>query len=153
MQKVVTTDLKTLHKLSQDVPMDDVKTVHMLRDNLLKAYERLDGKLQGMAAIQLSLPYKAILLRYKKGEAPIVIFNPRVIWKSGNRTSNEGCLSEEGRWLVQRPLFAKVQYQLETGKVVTTILSYRKARIFMHEYDHLNGILLQDIGERVHDES
>lgn len=149
MKKVVTTDLKTLHKLSVDVPMDDTKTVHMLRDNLLNAYERLGGKLQGMAAIQLSLPYKAILLRYDKNKSPIVIFNPRVIWKYGDRISNEGCLSEKGRWLVHRPLFAKVQYQLETGKIVTTILYYRKARIFMHEYDHLNGVLLQDIGERV----
>lgn len=150
VKNLVVTDIDALHKVSEEVNMDDVATKGYVRDTLLKTYEKLNGAMQGMAAIQVGLPWRAILLRYKKGEEPIVVFNPKVTWSIGSKDSNEGCLSEgSDRWIVKRPLLMRVEYYTFDNERIVEWLPYKKARIFKHEVDHLNGILLQDIGKKV----
>ncbi len=41
---------------------------------------------------------------------------------------------------VTRPVGAKVAYQTITGETVETELDGLKARIFLHEFDHLIGV-------------
>lgn len=143
----VVTDVKELHKVSRKVDLDDWSEVTKVRVALLDAYAKLDGRLQGISAIQLGMPLCAMLLRYKKGKEPQIVYNPEVIKSVGSRKSNEGCLSEgEQRYIVKRPLFVKVSYYTVTKQNVVEWLPYKKARIFMHEYDHTQGVLLQDKG-------
>lgn len=145
----VETDVEKLHRKSLPVNMngyDPVRLSKILRD----AFNKLDGKLQGISAIQCGYAEQAVLLRYVKGEEPIVIFNPVVLKSVGSKKSNEGCLSEgNNRYIVKRPLFVKVQYDTIAKDCVIEWLPYSKARIFMHEYDHLRGVLLQDVGKKV----
>ena len=150
VKNLVVTDINTLHKVSEEVNMNDVTTKCYVRDTLLKTYKKLDGALQGMAAIQVNLPWRVILLRYKRGDKPIVVFNPKVTCSIGSKKSNEGCLSEgDGRWIVKRPLLMRVEYYTLDNERIVEWLPYKKARIFKHEVDHLDGILLQDIGKKV----
>lgn len=143
----VETDVNKLHQVSSNVDISDRKLVGHIEYALLATYRKLDGRLQGLAAIQCRLPYCAILLRYVKGKEPVVIFNPEVLFSFGKKKSNEGCLSEgKSRYIVERPLLVKVQYTNIDGLKVKEWLPYAKARIFMHEYDHLKGVLLQDKG-------
>lgn len=149
-KNVVTTDLKYLKNISEPVDLTNKDLTTSISNALHKAFHELDGKIQGIASIQLKLPYRAVLLRYKKGADPIVIFNPNVLMKLGLKSSLERCASEHDiLYRVKRPLLVKVEYYYKDGEKVTKWLSYKKARIFMHEYDHLNGILLKDHGIRI----
>lgn len=144
---VVETDVVKLHQSSQPVDMDNIGLVHGLYDMLVDAYKKLDGKLQGLAAIQVGMKYNAILLRFKRGEEPTVVYNPKVNFKFGMKLSNEGCMSEGNkRYLVKRPVLIHATYYTVENEKKSCLMTYKKARIFMHEYDHLFGILLQDHG-------
>lgn len=148
----VVTDINELHKVSEKVNLDDSYEMKKVAVALLEAYAKLDGRLQGISAIQIGMPLCAILLRYKKGEEPRIAYNPEVIKTIGSRKSNEGCLSEgEQRYIVRRPLFVKVSYYTTAKQNIVRWLPYKKARIFMHEYDHTQGVLLQDKGVPVKD--
>jgi len=62
----------------------------------------------------------------------------------------EGCLSIDGvSSLVSRPAWISVEFDTPEGDHVTgyTLENY-DAKVFLHEYDHLNGILMTDREER-----
>lgn len=147
---MITMDKSILRQTSNPVCLPkDIDILTKCKDALLDEYHLHDGKMQGLAAIQLSLPYQVVLLRYKKGKSPKVIYNPKVIWKFGGYESNEGCESEKGRWIMKRPLLALVSYYDAKTKIKHyRLLQYKYARIFCHEYDHLYGILISDRGVR-----
>jgi peptide deformylase len=72
--------------------------------------------------------------------------NPEIVNKSTN-TSNyeEGCLSIPGIYEnVWRPEKIAVRYLNENFELVEEELDGIKARIFQHEFDHLEGILFID---------
>ncbi|XP_057820998.2 peptide deformylase 1B, chloroplastic/mitochondrial isoform X2 [Cryptomeria japonica] len=77
-----------------------------------------------------------------KGEE-IVLINPE-IYKFSSKTEvfTEGCLSFPEIYAdVGRPLSVKIEAQKLTGKKFTLKLKEFHARIFQHEYDHLQGVL------------
>lgn len=146
--RIVETNIDKLREKSEELPIGNTPLHDTIKDKLLSTYRKLDGKMQGMAAIQVGFKYRMVLLRYIKGTEPTVIYNPKVLLKLGFKRSNEGCMSEgDDRYLVWRPALIVVKYYpYGTTQSVTEVLTYKKARIFMHEYDHLNGVLLQDKG-------
>lgn len=93
---------------------------------------------QGLAAPQLGLSKRAVIVRWK-GECT-VMYNPKIkcrgiYW----RRSVETCLSCYHIYVVHRPGWLVVQYEDKDGMQYTEFCWYRKARIVMHEVDHLNG--------------
>jgi peptide deformylase len=72
--------------------------------------------------------------------------NPVILEESGDEWAfNEGCLSiPEVREDVFRKPNIKVQYQDEDFKTHTMELSGLAARVFQHEYDHIEGVLFTD---------
>ncbi|MBS0625324.1 MAG: peptide deformylase [Verrucomicrobia bacterium] len=77
---------------------------------------------------------------------PEVIINP-VLSKpsSETQTGPEGCLSIPGIHVeVERPLRIHVRYQNLKGEFLEEDLDHFRARMFMHENDHLNGTLMID---------
>ena len=150
-QQVVCTDEKLLKRVSQNPVLgsdDCIRTANAL----LKAYEALDCKVQGLAGIQVWEPIRVILVRYKKDTEPEVCVSPVVLDKFGSKTSMEGCESEPGKhYWVKRPVLAKIAYYKLDGLYIEKWITYKKARIFCHEVDHLDGILLKDKGVRVPD--
>jgi peptide deformylase len=77
---------------------------------------------------------------------PIAMLNPRIIDRGGQEQKDwEGCLSVPGvRGLVSRSAWVEVAYQDEAGQGQRLRLEGFVARIFQHEYDHLEGILFID---------
>jgi peptide deformylase len=69
-----------------------------------------------------------------------------ILEESGDEWAfNEGCLSiPDVREDVFRKPNIKVQYQDEDFKTHTMELSGIAARVFQHEYDHIEGILFTD---------
>lgn len=77
---------------------------------------------------------------------PTVMINPKFKCLSTEQEKDwEGCLSISGiRALVPRYQEIKVKYVDINGKQITTKLSGFIARIFQHEYDHLQGLVYLD---------
>ena len=75
-----------------------------------------------------------------------VFINPEVIESSGDVWNfEEGCLSIPGiRADVQRPPTVTIRYQDENWQEHTETLDGMAARIVLHEYDHVEGVLFTD---------
>ncbi|CAL2105444.1 Peptide deformylase [Tenacibaculum sp. 190524A02b] len=75
-----------------------------------------------------------------------VFINPVIVKEEGDEWAfNEGCLSiPDVREDVFRQETITIEYQDENFKSHTETLSGLAARVFQHEYDHIEGILFTD---------
>ena len=78
----------------------------------------------------------------------IECFNPKILDESHKKVlMDEGCLSFPGLWLkVNRPEAIEVEYEDVHGSKTTAMMYGLEARIFLHEYDHMEG---KDFTDRV----
>ena len=72
----------------------------------------------------------------------IVVFNPKIIKEYNKKeTMEEGCLSYPETFLqIERPDSIVVKFEDEDKKVHKIKMEGLMARIFQHEYDHMEGI-------------
>ncbi|MGJ0484829.1 MAG: peptide deformylase [Methylomicrobium sp.] len=108
----------------------------------------------GLAAPQISMPQRIIIVasrptpRYPNAPLmePTVMINPAFIPLSEVREKDwEGCLSIPGiRALVPRFKEIRIDYTDEQGNAIRTCLQDFIARVFQHEFDHLNGLVFLD---------
>src|SRR3990167_9248712 len=86
--------------------------------------------------------------RYPKAPKlkPYAVINPKIISKSKTLSRDwEGCLSIPGiRGIIPRHNSVTVEYIDRNGKIVKEKLTGFAARIFQHEYDHLQGNVIVD---------
>ncbi len=97
----------------------------------------------GLSANQIGMDIRAFaMIRDIEYNDVIVCFNPRIISRSDDCVwCEEGCLSFPDQFInVHRPDKIIVKYEDEDGKDHKISLSGFAARIFQHEFDHLNGI-------------
>jgi peptide deformylase len=75
-----------------------------------------------------------------------VFINAKIIEEEGEEWSfNEGCLSiPDVREDVSRQPKVTIEYQDEYFKTHTEVLEGLAARVFQHEYDHIEGVLFTD---------
>ncbi len=75
-----------------------------------------------------------------------VFINPVILEETGDEWAfNEGCLSiPDVREDVFRKPVIKIQYQDQQFNTHTEELSGLAARVFQHEYDHIEGVLFTD---------
>lgn len=93
----------------------------------------------GLAAPQVGYPYRLFIISY--GDLKETFLDPKLISK-GQETDwvEEGCLSIPGhRGLVERSTEVEIEYTNLAGVRKRGKLSGFYARIFQHEYDHLNS--------------
>ena len=89
----------------------------------------------------LSEKDRAVLKTFNK-----VFINAKIIEEEGDEwTFNEGCLSipDVREDVVRKPKIT-IEYQDENFKKHTETLDGLAARVFQHEYDHIEGILITD---------
>lgn len=95
----------------------------------------------GLAAIQIGVPKRVILVRINDKFLPFI--NPIIIQKSKETyTVKEMCLSLDGAREVKRHQGIKVIYSTKDGKSKCMSFSGFIAEIIQHECDHLNGVLI-----------
>jgi len=97
----------------------------------------------GFAANQIGYSKRIITLRKGKDEYDILI-NPVIVQKRWPFPYLEGCYSVRGIYIVKRYLWAKVQYQDLEGSRQEMIV--RGPSALYQEIDHIDGILISDIG-------
>jgi peptide deformylase len=99
----------------------------------------------GLAAPQIGVAKRISVIDISVGEdesKKVVIINPEVSSKEGSQTGEEGCLSIPGfREPLTRANKVTVRARNEKGEVIELAGEELLARAFLHEIDHLNGVL------------
>ena len=110
-----------------------------LADDMLATMYEAPGL--GLAAPQVGVPKR--LFVYDAGEGPRTLVNPVITESSGEWVYDEGCLSVPGlSWEIARPKEIHLTgYDLD-GNEVSIEADELLARLFQHELDHLDGVLL-----------
>ncbi|CAN6873187.1 unnamed protein product [Brassica oleracea] len=118
-----------------------------LADAMFDVMYKTDGI--GLSAPQVGLNVQLMVFNpageSSEGEE-IVLVNPKINKYSDKLVPfNEGCLSFPGIYAdVVRPQSVKIDARDITGARFSISLSRLPARIFQHEYDHLEGVLFFD---------
>ncbi len=98
----------------------------------------------GLSANQIGIPERAFaMIRNIEYNEIIVCFNPKIVKTSTKKSvMEEGCLSYPELFLdVVRPSEIVVKYEDEDKKIHKLNLVGLSARVFLHEYDHMEGIV------------
>ena len=118
--------------------LDRQKMSRILRENMI----HYGGV--GLSANQIGIGERVfIMVLNMETEETITCFNPRIIKRyDDNVWCEEGCLSFPDEIInVERPDRIVVKYEDEDKKDHKIKLSGMAARVFLHEFDHLEGIV------------
>lgn len=148
-----------LRQQSQVIENIEDEKIQQLIDQLLTTVITANGV--GIAAPQIAQSYRLFIVasrpnaRYPHAPEmqPTAMINPRIIQHSQKVVKDwEGCLSVPGiRGLVPRYQSITVEYTDRYGNLQQQQLMDFVARIFQHEYDHLEGLVFLDRVENSQD--
>ena len=130
--------------------------LHQLLDSLIETMR--DGHGVGLAAPQVGLQQRIFVIEYPEdAERPeetmqrYELINPEIVKAKGSEVGQEGCLSLPGLAAdVDRATYVLVKAQDRNGKAQRIKAHDWLARIFQHEIDHLDGVLMVDRAEQVY---
>jgi peptide deformylase len=110
-----------------------------LADEMLEAMYAAPGL--GLAAPQVGVQKQ--LFVYDLGDEPRTIVNPRIVESRGEWVYDEGCLSIPGLYVeMARPKEVLLAGWDLDGNEIEVEADELLARVFQHELDHLNGVLM-----------
>src|SRR5262245_3780148 len=112
-----------------------------LADEMLDVLYEAPGL--GLAAPQVGIQKQLFVYDLDDGTGPHTLVNPRITESRGEWVYDEGCLSIPGLYVeMARPKEVHlVGFDLE-GHEVSIEADEIMARLFQHELDHLNGVLM-----------
>jgi peptide deformylase len=127
-----------LKQKAADVQKVDGSFAKLVDDMFVTMY---DAPGVGLAAPQVGVQQRFFVFDYD--DRPGVIINPVIVESRGEAEFTEGCLSVPGlHWEIVRPAEIHVKgYDLDGHELDLQLDDYA-ARVFQHEIDHLEGILL-----------
>lgn len=129
---------------SKAAPVTEVdgKLVRLVDDMFDTLYETGNGL--ALAAPQIGVQKQVVVWDMGDGDQQ-VIFNPEVVESDGEWVYDEGCLSIPGLYVeMVRPKTVLVRGVDIDGEVVEREADELEARMYQHELDHLNGVLMFD---------
>lgn len=99
----------------------------------------------GLAAPQIGVPLRIMVVDEEKGRGPLALINPEVVAEGGRVVAEEGCLSIPGVFApVARAEWVRVEAQDVDGRPLALEARELFARVIQHEMDHLEGVLFID---------
>jgi peptide deformylase len=117
-------------------------SIQKLIDDMLETMPAASGV--GLAAPQVGVSLRIVVIDLAD-EDPIVMVNPEIVKRSGERTVVEGCLSVPGyRGEIRRSVSVTVKARDRKGKEFRVKGTELLAQALEHELDHLNGVLYLD---------
>ena len=140
IRDLVKSDDKILHRRVKPCGVNLDR--HFLAKTLIENMIHYDGV--GLSANQIGIEERAFaMIRDIEYNDIIVCFNPRIIKRyDDNVWCEEGCLSFPDEIInIQRPNRIVVKYEDEDKKDHKIKLDGLAARVFLHEFDHLEGIV------------
>jgi len=146
-------DQKVLREKALPVTVfdEELKTfVENMVETMLSPGQGDEVKGIGLAANQVGILKRVMIVTFnvhtKKKHKVVPMINPEIIeFGKSEVTYEEGCLSLPKTFgPVTRAKKIKVRWQNEKGNWCEKKLDGWDARIFLHEYDHLEGVLFID---------
>src|SRR3954449_10778768 len=124
--------------------VDDIDgSLARLADDMIVTMHAAPGL--GLAAPQVGVQKRFFVYDLQDDDGPKTLINPRIVESRGEWAYEEGCLSVPGlAWEIVRPKeIHLVGFDLD-GNEVSIEADEILARLFQHELDHLDGVLLLD---------
>jgi peptide deformylase len=122
--------------------------VASLVDSMIETMYAAPGS--GLAANQVGVQRRIFVYDAGDGDGARTIINPRILETDGEWTYEEGCLSIPGlSWEIVRPNAVHLVGLDLDGNDISIEATEFEGRVFQHELDHLDGILLV---ERLNDD-
>ena len=125
-----------LSRKSVEATADDIHIAMDLADTLRANLDRCVG----MAANMIGESRRIIAI--VRGPMIITMLNPKILSKSGEYETEEGCLSLAGTRKTKRWKSIRVSWQDVNMKNHTEVMDGFQAQIVQHEVDHCDGILI-----------
>ena len=130
--------LKTVAAAVDDVDGKIVRLVDDMFDTLVDS-----GNGLALAAPQIGVRKQVVVWDF--GDDPTAIVNPEIVESDGEWVYDEGCLSIPGLYVeMARPKQVLVRGVNLDGEIVEIEADELEARMFQHEIDHLQGVLMFD---------
>lgn len=135
--KITNTILK---KKLPEVKKDKIPLLKEVAEEMLRFVK--NNNAIGLASNQVGIPKRMFVMSIE-GE-DFVCINPIVLSESPTVSSQEeGCLSFDKKTCeVERPVEIVVEYSDIKGDIIQKTFNGIRARCFLHELDHLNGITM-----------
>lgn len=151
VKPIITLPDPLLRKASAPVERVD-DDIRKLADDMLETMYDAPGV--GLAAVQVGVPIRLIVLDTAKDEGPprpLVLINPEILTLGSElREHEEGCLSiPDVRVDMERPGSLTVRYIDRDGVQQELAAEGLLATAIQHEVDHLNGRLIIDFLSRL----
>ena len=127
-------------------------SIDQINDDVVATAEHMTGVLEklgsdkalGVAANQIGSSF-AMFTVFTGPSTVATIVNPRITESSGSWNYREGCLSLPGMfWWIARPKDVLLTGTTLEGDDVEIRATTVTARLFQHEMDHMNGVLILD---------
>lgn len=142
LRKILKKGESALEKKSHPITAFDSKLGDLL-DDLGETLKEAGGL--GLAAPQIGILRRVVVVM-DANDRIIELVNPSIIWKDGEQSGFEGCLSVPGYWgIVKRPKTVRLRAQDRTGVWFEVEDVGMTARCFCHELDHLDGRLYTEL--------
>jgi len=127
-----------LKERTREVEEIDGALVNLV-DSMIETMYAAPGS--GLAANQVGVQRR--LFVYDAGEGARVVINPRIVESEGEWAYEEGCLSVPGlSWEIVRPNAVHLVGLDLDGNEISIEAEEFEGRVFQHELDHLDGVLL-----------
>lgn len=155
IREIITIPHETLRRKARKVTSFGAE-LQTLIDDMVETMRAAPGV--GLAAPQVNVPLRVIVVEFAESEQDeevtpelLICVNPKIVPTSTEEeVGTEACLSIPGIvGDVSRPLSVTVKSLNRHGQPIKLKASGWLARIFLHEVDHLNGVLFVDLAEKV----
>lgn len=137
---------ESLRKRSRPVTVFNER-LHQMIDDMVETLKDSGGV--GLAAPQVGILRRIVVIEREDGTI-LELVNPEIIATEGEQDGLEGCLSLPGIWgEVKRPMTVTIQALDRDGNPFTETASGLIGRCFVHECEHLDGILFVDRADHI----
>ena len=118
-------------------------SIQRLISDMIETMHAVPGRI-GLAAPQVGVSLRVIVISMPE-EKDIVLINPEIVRRTGERLVEEGCLSLPGYvGEIKRAESVRVKGRDQNGKEIRIKADDLLAQALEHEIDHLNGVLYID---------
>lgn len=122
------------------------REIESVDESLVRLVEDMIETMHAAPGVGLAAPQVGVQKRlfvYDIGDGPHVVINPAISGYRGEWTYDEGCLSVPKLfWPIVRPRQVQLRGRDLDGREISVEADELLARVFQHEVDHLDGMLL-----------
>ncbi len=157
IQQFTQVEIPTIVKYPDPLLLETAQQVTNIDDKIRGYFQQMKAAMERYNGIGLSAPQIGLSLRLitvRRDDWIYEFVNPVISWTQGQASDYESCLSLPGEiWQVERNHEIVIQGIDPSGKEQSVLAKDLTARVFQHEVDHLNGVLINSKGILVTQES